>query len=91
MSKPWTAELVKKELGVKKNNGDWDSAVQNLTLKQAINVAEAKKDDLSGADLRARTREVIGTCVAMRVRVEGKLPKDMLRAIDEGEYDSDFE
>ena len=90
MSKPWTAELIKQELGVEKANGSWEAAVEDLSMEKAIKVAKAKEADLSGKDLRQRTREVIGTCVAMRVRVDGRLPKDALRAIDEGKYDLVF-
>ena len=68
MPKPWTSKLIIKQLGVQKCNGSLDAAVENLTLEQAMNVAREKADlgHLTGADLKAQTREVIGTCVSMR-------------------------
>ena len=38
-------------------------------------IASKQEDRLTGATLFARCREVMGTCVAMRVRVEGLEPK----------------
>ena len=73
MPKPWTSKLIIKQLGVQKCNGSLDAAVENLTLEQAMNVAREKAGlgHLTGANLKAQTREVIGTCVSMRVKVEG--------------------
>ena len=67
MAKPWTAELVKKALGVKKCNGSMEAATEDLPLEKAIGVSKDKAGDLTGAALTAMTREVIGTCVAMLV------------------------
>ena len=38
----------------------------------------------------AMTREVIGTCVAMRVKIDGHWPKDALKIIENGEWDDRF-
>ena len=54
-------------------------------------VAEKQKDRLTGATLYARSREVMGTCVAMRVKVEGMEPKAALIAMKEGRFDEHFE
>ena len=79
MAKPWTAELVKKALGVKKCNGSMEAATEDLPLEKAIGVAK-----------KAMTREVIGTCVAMRVKIDGHWPKDALKIIENGEWDDRF-
>ena len=52
MAKPWTAELVKKALGVKKCNGSMEAATEDLPLEKAIGVAKDKAGDLTGADRR---------------------------------------
>ena len=90
MPKPWTAELVKKALGVKKGNGSMEATTEDLPLEKAIGVAKDKAGDLTGADLKAMTREVIGTCVAMRVKIDGHWPKDALKIIENGEWDDRF-
>jgi large subunit ribosomal protein L11 len=49
-----------------------------------------KFDTILGKDLKHKTKEVIGTCTSMGVTVEGKKPKETLKDIDEGKYDSKF-
>ena len=92
MPKPLTSELIKKALGVKKCNGSLDAAVEDLSLEKAMDVARQKNDDghLTGADLKAQTREVIGTCVAMRVKIDGLWAKDALITIENGDWDERF-
>jgi large subunit ribosomal protein L11 len=69
-----------------------DAAIEDLSLEKAMDVAreKAKKGHLTGANLKAQTREVIGTCVAMRVKIEGLWPKDALITIENGEWDTRF-
>ena len=68
-----TPHTVLKTLGQKKCNGSWDASTENLTIQQVIEVSETKKDKLTGATQKARALEVMGTCVSMRVSVEGCL------------------
>jgi large subunit ribosomal protein L11 len=49
-----------------------------------------KFDTILGKDLKHKAKEVIGTCTSMGVTVEGKKPKETLKDIDEGKYDSKF-
>ncbi len=88
MPKPWTSELIKKALGVAKCNGSLEAATEDLSLEKAMDVARQKAGDghLTGADLKAQTREVIGTCVAMRVKIEGLWEKDALTTISTGDW-----
>ncbi|MBM47274.1 MAG: hypothetical protein CMA54_05235 [Euryarchaeota archaeon] len=77
-------------LGQKKCNGSWDASTENLSMDQVKSVAEAQKDRLTGKTLYARCREIMGTCVAMRVRIEGMEPKAALNAMSEGEFNEHF-
>ena len=92
MPKPWTSKLIIKALGVSKCNGSLEAATENLTLEKAMGVAQEKAGlgHLTGADLKAQTREVIGTCVSMRVKVEGHWAYDALKIIENGEWDDRF-
>ena len=65
MPQPWTSKLIIKALGVEKCNGSMDAATENLPLEKAIEVAKQKAGDghLTGTDLKAQTKEVIGTCL----------------------------
>ena len=68
MPKPWTSELIKKALGVKKCNGSLDAATEDLSLEKAMDVARQKNDDghLTGADSRRRPERssaLVSQCV----------------------------
>jgi large subunit ribosomal protein L11 len=68
-----------------------EAATENLSLEQAIEVAKEKSKDLTGNTIKAKTREVIGTCVSMRVKIEGHWPKEALEIIARGDWDERFE
>ncbi len=86
-----TPHIIIQTLGAKKCNGDWESASENLSMDQVKQIADKQKDRLTGATLYARSREIMGTCVSMRVNVEGLAPKDALAAMAEGRFDEHFE
>ncbi len=85
-----TPHKVLQTLGQKKCNGSWDASTENLSMDQVKSVAEAQKDRLTGKTLYARCREIMGTCVVMRVRIEGMEPKAALNAMSEGEFNEHF-
>lgn len=85
-----TPHKVLQTLGQKKCNGSWEASTENLTMDQVKSLAETQKGRLTGKTLYARCREVMGTCVAMRVRVEGMEPKVALTAMSEGEFNEHF-
>ncbi len=90
MPRPWTSKLLIKALGVDKCNGSMEAAVEDLPLEKAIEVAKQKSADLTGNNLKMKTREVIGTCVSMRVKIDGHWPKEALEIIARGEWDERF-
>jgi large subunit ribosomal protein L11 len=83
--------VIIQTLGLKKCNGSWDASTENLSMEQVKQVAEKQKDRLTGSSVYARSREVMGTCVAMRVKVEGMEPKAALQAMEEGRFNEHFE
>ncbi|RZP09280.1 MAG: hypothetical protein EVA35_03290 [Candidatus Poseidoniales archaeon] len=85
-----TPHKVIQMLGQKKCNGSWEESSENLTMDQVKKLAEDQKDRLTGANLYARSREIMGTCVSMRVNVEGMTPKDALQAMSEGKFSEHF-
>ena len=92
MPKPWTSELIKKALGVKKCNGSIEAAVEDLSLEKAMDVARDKNGQghLNGADLKAQTKEIIGTCVSMRVKIDGHWTSDAHDIIINGAWHGRF-
>lgn len=86
---PPTSALISKELGIEKGSGDaGKTRVGNMSLSQAIKVANMKTDVMQGKNLKSRVLEVVGTCVSMGVTVEGKPAKDVSRDIKSGKYDT---
>jgi large subunit ribosomal protein L11 len=85
---PMTA-LIKSELGLKSGSTATGTVnVANMSLEQAVKIAEMKQDDLLGASLAARVCEVAGTCVTMGVTVDGKEPRAFQAAVKAGTYEA---
>ena len=87
---PPTSALILMEAGLEKGSSTGD-VVGNLTIKQAVKIAEMKREKSLSYELRNTVKEVLGTCVSMGISVEGKTPKEVQRDIDEGNYDSQLE
>jgi len=88
---PPAASLILNELGLEKGSGSPAThKIGSLTIEQAVKVAGMKKDNLLGKSLKEKTKEIIGTCVSIGVRVEGKAPSEVLKEIDEGIHDAKF-
>src|SRR3989338_4790165 len=93
---PPTSALIKKELGlkepVKETEGEkGKKTIGNITLKQLLNVAAAKKDQSLARSLKARVKEAVGTCLSLGVTVEGKNAKEFTADINDGKYDSQLQ
>jgi large subunit ribosomal protein L11 len=89
---PPASSLILRELGLDKGSGSAGTRkIGNLTLDQAIKVANMKQENLLGKQLKQKTKEVIGTCVSMGITVEGKKPQEIQKAIDEGKFDTKFQ
>ncbi|MHC1611405.1 MAG: 50S ribosomal protein L11 [Candidatus Methanospirareceae archaeon] len=85
---PPTAALIKKEIGLEK--AQTDSATDytgEISLEQVKEIAKRKREGMLASSLKAAVKEVIGTCLSMRLKVEGKDPKEIQKEIDAGVYD----
>jgi len=88
---PPTSSLIKKEIGIELGSGTpGKNFVGNLTIKQAIAVANMKKGDSISKNLKNGVKEVVGTCGTMGVTIEGMKAKDATVAINSGKFDSEF-
>ena len=92
---PPVSSLLKKELGVElakiteedKTNGK--TSVGSLAFDKVVKIAKVKKDSMLARDLKTAVKLVVGTANSMNgVLIEGKRPKDLIREIEEGKYDS---
>ena len=87
---PPTSALILMEAGLEKGSSTGE-IVGNLTITQAVKIAQMKREKSLSYELRNIVKEVLGTCISMGISVEGKTPKEVQRAIDEGNYDSQLE
>ena len=88
---PPTSALIKKELGLDKGSTEpKHKIVGNLSMEQAVKIAKMKRESMLSYNLKNATKEVIGTCVSVGVKVDGKDPKEVQKLIDNGEYDEYF-
>jgi large subunit ribosomal protein L11 len=86
---PPTAELIKKELGIKAASGEPNQKkVGNLTVDQVLKLVSMKEDSLMGATLKKKVNEIAGSCDSMGVDIEGMDAHDFILAVNEGKFDS---
>ena len=88
---PPTSALILKEIGAEKGGGEaGKTRIGNLSIAQAIRIANMKTDVMLAKDLKGRVLEVVGTSLSMGVTVDGKNPKDITAEIRAGKYDKAF-
>ncbi len=88
---PPTSALIKKELGIELGSAKPSQKfVGNLTMKQAVNIAMAKRNDSLAKTMKNTVKEIVGTCLSMGITIEGMKPKEAIIAINSGKFDSDF-
>lgn len=86
---PSTAALImqeiKKEKGVampgKENLG-------NISFQKIIEIAKIKMKYLRARNLKSAVKQIVGTCLSMGVTIDKKNPKEIIKAIEKGDFDS---
>ena len=85
---PSSAALVLKEAGIQKGSGasgtEW---VGDVTIDAIIKVANTKLEKSYATSLKSVAKTIIGTCLALGIKVEGKTPKEITVEINEGKWD----
>ncbi|MQY53907.1 MAG: hypothetical protein GH149_01225 [Methanosarcinales archaeon] len=59
----------------------------DISLEQIKEIAKKKKGEMLATSLKNAIKEIIGTCVSMHLKVEGKDAKEIQKDIEEGKYD----
>jgi large subunit ribosomal protein L11 len=86
---PPVASLIKNELGIEKGSpSNLTQKVGDLKFDQVVKIAKLKQDSLLGKDIKRKAKEVLGSCFSLGVTVDGKDPREVMREIDEGKYDT---
>lgn len=88
---PPAASLILKEAGIQKGSGNPKTdKVADVLIEQIIKVAKMKEGSLLGKDLKARVKEIIGTCNSMGILVEGKPAVEAIKEVNAGKYDKEI-
>ncbi len=88
---PPSSALIKKEAGIEKGaSNPLTEKVADLMVEQIIKIAKVKEDTLLGKNLKAKVKEVMGTCNSMGILVEGMPARDALRALEAGKFDAEI-
>jgi large subunit ribosomal protein L11 len=88
---PPASALVKKEAGIEKGaSNPLTDKVADLKIVQIIKIAKMKEDNLLGKNMKQKVKEIIGTCQAMGVLVEGVPAHDAIDAVNAGKFDAEI-
>ena len=89
---PSAAALILKEAGLQKGSGasgtEW---VGDVTMDSIVKVANTKLDKSYASSLKSVSKTIIGTCLALGIKVEGKTPKEITAEVTEGKWDEKFQ
>ena len=86
---PQTSVLLIKEAGAAKGSGTAGTdLIGDISFAQVLKVTKMKKDSMFSIEFKNSVKEVIGTCLSCGITVEGKNPKDIIKDINAGKFDS---
>ncbi len=85
---PSAAALILKEAGIQKGSGasgtEW---VGDITIDIIAKIANTKLEKSYASSLKSVAKTIIGTCLTLGIKVEGKTPKEITAEITEGKWD----
>jgi large subunit ribosomal protein L11 len=85
---PSAAALILKEAGIQKGSGtsgtDW---VGDIAMDSVLKVAQTKLESSYATSIKSVAKTIIGTCVPLGIKIEGKTPKEITAEINDGKWD----
>lgn len=85
---PSAAALLLKEAGIQKGSGTSGATwVGDITVDSIVKVAKAKLERSYASSLKSVAKEVVGTCLPLGIKIEGKNPKEFTAEINAGKWD----
>ena len=88
---PSASALLLKEAGIQKGSGtsgtEW---VGEVSADMIAKVAKVKLETSYASSLKSVAKQIVGTCISLGIKVEGKTPKEFTAEINEGKWDSKF-
>ena len=89
---PSAAALLLKEAGIQKGSATSGSEwIGDVTADIITKVAKIKLESSYASSLKSVAKEIVGTCVSLGIKIEGKTPKEFTAEINEDKWDSKFE
>lgn len=89
---PTTSALVAKESAIPKGSGKPNlEFVGELTADKIVAIARSKMAGSYAKTVKSAVKEVVGSCVSMGVKVEGKDAREFMSEIESGKWDSKFQ
>ena len=88
---PSAAALILKEAGLQKGSGTSGATwVGDITPDAVVKVAKLKIDSSYATDIKSAAKEIIGTCLALGIKINGKNPKEITPEVNAGKWDDKF-
>ncbi len=86
---PTTSALVVKEAGLPKGSGKPNTElVGTVSFDKVLSIAKIKMGDSYAKSIKSAVKEVVGSCVSMGVKVENTDPRQFMKEIESGKWDS---
>ncbi|PIN84237.1 MAG: 50S ribosomal protein L11 [Nitrosopumilales archaeon CG15_BIG_FIL_POST_REV_8_21_14_020_33_23] len=86
---PSAAALLLKEAGIQKGTGTAGTAwVGDITIDSVVKVAKTKLEKSYATSLKSVAKTIVGTCLSLGIKVEGKSPKEITAEINDGKWDA---
>jgi large subunit ribosomal protein L11 len=84
---PPTGEIIKKEANIEKGAASKDAPAGSITLEKVAKIAKSKSNSL-GCSVKDTMMEVLGTCLSMGVKIDGRDAREVQKEVSEGKHDS---
>lgn len=89
---PSASALILKEAGIQKGSGTSGTKwVGDVPIDTVIKVAKTKIELSYASSIKSVAKTIIGTCLTLGIKVEGKTPKEITAEISEGKWDEKFQ
>ncbi|MBS3175218.1 50S ribosomal protein L11 [Candidatus Woesearchaeota archaeon] len=85
---PPASQLIKKEIGIESCSGEPHvNKIGAITFEQIIKVARMKQSSLIVNNLKSAVKTIAGSCQSSGILIDGKDAIEILKEIDNGNYD----
>lgn len=89
---PTTSALIAKESGIPKGSGKPNlDFVGDMSVDKVVSIAKSKMAGSYAKTVRSAAKEVVGSCVSMGVKIDGKDAREFMAEIEAGKWDSKFQ